>query len=144
MIEIIFALSIKSGAPATDISTVVGETVSSVWYDEMQAGFKQMISQNVMLNCCIFKSNESNQLFLSHFVTTPENVQLFASWFTETAALWEPYGINWEMSQQEIDFDTVDTATMIMVIDDNDILYGLKTPPVRTISSPSSALANQG
>jgi hypothetical protein len=143
MIEIIFALSVKSGAPAPDISTVVGETISLVKYDEMQAGFKRLISENVILNCCIFKSNENNQLFLSHFATTPENAQLFASMFTETAVFWEPYDINWEMSQQEIDFDTVDPATMIMIIDDNDILYELKTPPVRTISSPSRALANQ-
>lgn len=147
MIEIIFALSVKSGAPATDISTVVGETVSSVLYDEMQARFKQLISQNVILNCCVFKSNESNQLFLSHFATTPENAQLFISQYVsdtvDTAAFWQPYGIDWKLSQQEIDFDSIDPLTMNMLIDDNDILYGLKTPPVRTISSPSRALANQ-
>ena len=127
MIEITFALSVKSDAPATDISTVVGETISFVLYDEMQAKFKQLISQNVILNCCVFKLNESNQLFTSHFATTPENAQFFASMFTETAAFWEPYGINWEMSQQEIDSATIDPTTTVPIFDDNNVFYGLES-----------------
>jgi hypothetical protein len=146
MIEITYTHSLKSDASATDIS-VVGEILLLEKYDEMHARFKQLISQNVILNCYVIVINENNQLLISHFATTPENAQLFISQYVsdtfDTAAFWQPYGIDWKLDQQEIDFDSIDPLTMNMLIDDNDILYGLKNS-VPTISSPSRALAKQG
>ena len=139
MIEITFAYSVKPDAPPTDINTAVG-TLSLTVYDEMHAVLKSLINGNVILNCCTTITNENNQFFLSHFATTPENAQLFLNEYTETTAWWDQRGIEFKISQKEIDFDTVDNFNLIKIFDDNDILYGLKTLE-RTISSPSRTLA---
>lgn len=122
MIKITFTHSVKPEGPATDISIV--EEVSREIYDHMYARLKQFVEQNVILNCVIL-IKENNQIIVSHFATTPENAELFLSAYIEPVAFWEPYGIDWKLDQEEIDFDTVNTATTITLFDDSDFLYGL-------------------
>ena len=141
MIEITFTHSLKSDAPTTDIINIIEVKLLDV-YDEMHARLKPLISQSVILNCCVNIINENNQIVMSHFATTPDNAQIFLNEYPNAVAWWEPHGIEFKIDQKEIDFDTVDIASMTMVIDNNDILYGLKNPR-SAISSPSAALSKQ-
>ena len=124
MIEITFTYSVKPGAPVVDIN-VVG-AISLKVYDEMYVRVKQLINENVILNCCISMINENNQFLLKHFATTPENAQLFLNEYVDPVAWWQPHGIDFKMSLAEIDPATIDHTATIPIFDDNNVLYGLE------------------
>jgi hypothetical protein len=73
-------------------------------------------------------------------VVTPFTTTLIVASTTsvDTVAFWAKYGIDWKSSQREIDFDTVDPDTLMLLVDNN-VMYGVKLPS--TISSPSAALS---
>jgi hypothetical protein len=123
MIQITFTHSIIPNGPATDLSII--EDVSRDIYDTIYTRLKNFVEQNVILNCCIITYNENNQLIASHFASTSENAQLFIDAYADAVAFWEPYGIEFKISQKEIDFATIDTATTIELLDENGTLYGL-------------------
>ena len=122
MIKITFTHSIIPNGPATDISIV--EEVSKDIYDTMHARLKQFVEQNVIANFAVILK-ENNQIIVSHFATTPENAQIFIDAYVDPVSWWRTYGVEFEMSQQEIDINTVDTSTTISIFDENDWLYGL-------------------
>ena len=124
MIKITFTFSIKSGNPATDIEPIVKQGSIEV-YDVMYAGLKQSVDENVISNSFVV-INENNQITLSHFATSPENAQLFLSYYVDTVEFWAKYGIDWRLEQEEIDFGTVDPDTLIPCIVGN-VMYGI--PP---------------
>ena len=135
MIEITFALSVKSSHSGQDINRLVEQGFVEI-HDVMCTKLKQLIENNVILNCSIL-TNENNQITVSHFATSPENAQLFLNEYPDSVAWWEKYGIDWKSSQREIDFDTIDPGTLALIVDHN-VMYGV--PPPSTISSPSAAL----
>ena len=136
MIEITFALSVKSSHSGKDINRLVEQGFVEL-HDVMYTGLTQLIEDNVILNCSV-ATNENNQVTVSHFATSTENAQLFLSLYFDTVAFWAKYGIDWKSSQREIDFDTVDPDTLMLLVDNN-VMYGVKPPS--TISSPSAALS---
>ena len=122
MIEITATHSIIPDGPATDIGVVhIGvKEIYDILYDQL----RPVIDGNIILNLADIRE-ENNQVLVRHFATTTENANSFIDSQVEPVAFWESHGIKYEISQREIDFDTVDTSTMIPVFDDNNILYGI-------------------
>jgi hypothetical protein len=138
MIQITFALSVKSSHSGKDIIRLMEQGFVEI-YDVMCTKFKQLIEDNVILNCFVM-TNENNQVTVSHFATSTKNAQDFISLYFDTVGFWEKYGIDWKSDQREIDFDTVDPETLTLLVDDN-VMYGMTLPSI--ILSPSSALLSR-
>jgi hypothetical protein len=126
MIKITFTHSVVPNGPATDISIIFEIIRSTEVYNVLWSMVKPLVDENVILNYTT-SITENNQFIQSHYATTPENAQLFLNKYNEAVAFWEPYGINWEMSQQEIDSATIDPTATVPIFDDNNVFYGLES-----------------